>query len=183
MGKWESQSGGWKTSSTPRMSSTPPSTSLHEGSRWICTTTGQAISPLVFTSQSERTHPHLPIDSESLRCAHAICRLCWSFAEIYQQAPEYRRECSYYIALGYYKLGNYGHARKFNGTSSILYPTPSTPVEADSVKWIGYGCGGSDLLLHVEPSNRQAHSLKGLIDQAETREGYIGKLQSFALLR
>lgn len=37
------------------------------------------------------------------------------------------------------------------------------------------GCvGGTDLLLHVEPSNRQAHSLKGLIDQAETREGYIG---------
>ncbi|KAG7562272.1 hypothetical protein FFLO_02260 [Filobasidium floriforme] len=65
--------------------------------------------------------------------------------EIYQTAPEYRRECSYYIALGYYKLGNYGMARKFN-----------------------------DLLLHVEPSNRQAQSLKGLIDAAETKEGYIG---------
>jgi hypothetical protein len=35
--------------------------------------------------------------------------------EIYQTAPEYRRECSYYIALGYYKLGNYGMGRKFNG--------------------------------------------------------------------
>ncbi|GHJ90195.1 hypothetical protein NliqN6_6597 [Naganishia liquefaciens] len=65
--------------------------------------------------------------------------------EIYASVPDYRRECSYYIALGYYKLGNYGHARRFN-----------------------------DLLLHVEPSNMQAQSLKALIDQAETREGYIG---------
>lgn len=32
----------------------------------------------------------------------------------------------------------------------------------------------TDLLLHVEPSNRQAQSLKGLIDAAETKEGYIG---------
>lgn len=35
-----------------------------------------------------------------------------------------------------------------------------------------------DLLLHVEPSNMQAQSLKALIDQAETREGYIGKQTS-----
>lgn len=35
--------------------------------------------------------------------------------EIYASVPDYRRECSYYIALGYYKLGNYGHARRFNG--------------------------------------------------------------------
>lgn len=33
----------------------------------------------------------------------------------------------------------------------------------------------TDLLLHVEPSNMQAQSLKALIDQAETREGYIGE--------
>ncbi|KAJ9107674.1 hypothetical protein QFC21_001134 [Naganishia friedmannii] len=72
-----------------------------------------------------------------------IIRLCPP--EIYASVQDYRRECSYYIALGYYKLGNYGHARRFN-----------------------------DLLLHVEPSNMQAQSLKALIDQAETREGYIG---------
>lgn len=36
--------------------------------------------------------------------------------EIYASDTDYRRECSYYIALGYYKLGNYGHARRFNGT-------------------------------------------------------------------
>lgn len=35
--------------------------------------------------------------------------------EIYASVQDYRRECSYYIALGYYKLGNYGHARRFNG--------------------------------------------------------------------
>jgi fission 1 protein len=33
----------------------------------------------------------------------------------------------------------------------------------------------SDLLLHVEPHNRQAQSLRGLIDAAETKEGYIGQ--------
>lgn len=38
----------------------------------------------------------------------------------------------------------------------------------------------SDLLLHVEPSNMQAQSLKSLIDQAETREGYIGEHLSSA---
>lgn len=36
-------------------------------------------------------------------------------------------------------------------------------------------CVPTDLLLHVEPSNMQAQSLKALIDQAETREGYIGE--------
>lgn len=36
-----------------------------------------------------------------------------------------------------------------------------------------------DLLLHVEPSNMQAQSLKALIDQAETREGYIGEWRRF----
>jgi hypothetical protein len=35
--------------------------------------------------------------------------------EIYSSVPSHRRECTYYIAMGYYKLGNYGHARKFNG--------------------------------------------------------------------
>jgi len=33
----------------------------------------------------------------------------------------------------------------------------------------------SDLLLHVEPHNRQAQSLRDLIDAAETKEGYIGE--------
>jgi hypothetical protein len=35
--------------------------------------------------------------------------------EIYSASPSHRRECTYYIAVGYYKLRNYSHARKFNG--------------------------------------------------------------------
>ncbi|KAL7424829.1 Mitochondrial fission 1 protein [Cryptotrichosporon argae] len=65
--------------------------------------------------------------------------------EIYQSAPSHRRECTYYIAVGYYKLRNYAYARKFN-----------------------------DLLLSVEPQNMQAQSLKTLIDRAVQRDGYIG---------
>ncbi|WWD20029.1 mitochondria fission 1 protein [Kwoniella shandongensis] len=65
--------------------------------------------------------------------------------EIYSASPAHRRECTYYIAVGYYKLRNYAYARKFN-----------------------------DLLLSVEPENMQAQSLRQLIDQAVTRDGYIG---------
>ncbi|EJT51512.1 fission-related protein [Trichosporon asahii var. asahii CBS 2479] len=54
-------------------------------------------------------------------------------------------ECTYYIAVGYYKLRNYTYARKFN-----------------------------DLLLAVEPENMQAQSLRQLIDRAVARDGYIG---------
>ena len=35
--------------------------------------------------------------------------------DIYSASPSHRRECTYYIAVGYYKLKQYGHARKFNG--------------------------------------------------------------------
>ncbi|KAK1923857.1 mitochondria fission 1 protein [Papiliotrema laurentii] len=65
--------------------------------------------------------------------------------EIYSASPSHRRECSYYIAVGYYKLRNYANAKKFN-----------------------------DLLLQHEPGNLQARSLRTLIDNAVTRDGYIG---------
>ncbi|GMK58293.1 hypothetical protein CspeluHIS016_0503250 [Cutaneotrichosporon spelunceum] len=65
--------------------------------------------------------------------------------EIYSASPSHRRECSYYIAVGYYKLHNYTYARKFN-----------------------------DLLLAVEPENMQAQSLRQVIDNAVARDGYIG---------
>ncbi|KAL1409038.1 Mitochondrial fission 1 protein [Vanrija albida] len=65
--------------------------------------------------------------------------------EIYSASPSHRRECTFYIAVGYYKLRNYSHARTFN-----------------------------DLLLAVEPENMQAQSLRQLIDKAVTRDGYIG---------
>lgn len=65
--------------------------------------------------------------------------------DIYRTEAGRRRECLYYIALGYYKMGNYEDAKSFN-----------------------------DLLLGKEPQNLQAQSLSALIDQAVTREGYVG---------
>lgn len=66
-------------------------------------------------------------------------------SEIYRAAPERRRECLYYLALGNYKLGNYAEARRYN-----------------------------DSLLTVEPANLQAASLKGLIDEKVQKEGLLG---------
>jgi len=65
--------------------------------------------------------------------------------DIYRSEPTRRRECLYYLALGYYKLGDYENSRKFN-----------------------------NLLIDKEPHNLQAQSLNSLIDKAITREGYIG---------
>ncbi|KAI0051041.1 mitochondrial fission 1 protein [Auriscalpium vulgare] len=65
--------------------------------------------------------------------------------DIYRSEPARRRECLYYIALGYYKMGNYEDAKNFNG-----------------------------LLLDKEPANLQAQSLGTLIEQGVSREGYIG---------
>ncbi|CAO3678379.1 unnamed protein product [Umbelopsis ramanniana] len=65
--------------------------------------------------------------------------------EIYQQAPERRRECLYYLALGHYKMSNYIEAKKFN----------------------------QQLLVH-EPKNSQAIELNKLIDEKVSREGVIG---------
>ena len=66
-------------------------------------------------------------------------------SEIYRAAPERRRECLYYLALGNYKLGNYAEARRYN-----------------------------DSLLTVEPANLQAASLKQLIDDKVQKEGLLG---------
>ncbi|KAL3955347.1 hypothetical protein ACCO45_010910 [Purpureocillium lilacinum] len=56
-----------------------------------------------------------------------------------------RRECLYYLALGNYKLGNYGEARRYN-----------------------------DLLLDREPANLQASDLRQLIDAKVAKEGLMG---------
>lgn len=66
-------------------------------------------------------------------------------SEIFRTAPERRRECLYYLALGNYKLGNYAEARRL-----------------------------SDILLDKEPGNLQAGSLRGLIDDKVTKEGLMG---------
>lgn len=66
-------------------------------------------------------------------------------SEIFRAAPERRRECLYYLALGNFKLGNYGEARRYN-----------------------------DLLLEKEPANLQAASLGSLIDDKVAKEGLMG---------
>ena len=66
-------------------------------------------------------------------------------SEITRNAPERRRECLYYLALGNYKLGNYAEARRYN-----------------------------DILLEHEPTNMQAGSLQGLIDDKVAKEGIMG---------
>ncbi|KIW08876.1 mitochondria fission 1 protein [Verruconis gallopava] len=66
-------------------------------------------------------------------------------SEIFRSSPDRRRECLYYLALGNYKLGNYAEARRYN-----------------------------DLLLDLEPSNLQAASLRGLIEEKVQREGLVG---------
>ena len=66
-------------------------------------------------------------------------------SEIFRGAPQRKRECLYYLALGNYKLGNYGEARRYN-----------------------------DLLLEKEPANLQAASLRSLIDDKVAKEGLMG---------
>ena len=66
-------------------------------------------------------------------------------SEIYRQAPERRRECLYYLALGNFKLGSYAEARRYN-----------------------------DLLLDLEPGNLQATSLHDLIEEKVQKEGLMG---------
>jgi mitochondrial fission 1 protein len=65
--------------------------------------------------------------------------------EIFRTAPERRRECLYYLALGNFKLGNYAEARRYN-----------------------------ELLLDKEPGNLQAASLRSLIDDKVAKEGLMG---------
>ena len=66
-------------------------------------------------------------------------------SEIFRVSPERRRECLYYLALGNYKLGNYGEARRYN-----------------------------DTLLEKEPANLQAANLRAMIDDKVAKEGLMG---------
>ncbi|KAI5814183.1 putative mitochondrial fission protein Tbfis1p [Pyronema omphalodes] len=65
--------------------------------------------------------------------------------EIFRDHVDRRRECLYYLALGHYKLGNYAEARRYN-----------------------------DILIQNEPTNPQAESLKGLIEEKVSKEGLLG---------
>jgi fission 1 protein len=68
-----------------------------------------------------------------------------TWVEICQDDPERERECLYYLAIGYFKIGAYMEARRCN-----------------------------DGLLLVEPDNRQAQELKRMVDNKVTREGLLG---------
>jgi hypothetical protein len=60
----------------------------------------------------------------------------------------------------------------FIGTSELIQP----------MVLIRFGTGGADLtdlLLSVEPDNMQAQSLRTLIEQSVTRDGYIGTSRLF----
>ena len=97
------------------------------------------------------------IPTDVLSCAHLLKGLIKSsgrgeqqegvrlLSEIFRNAPERRRECLYYLALGNYKLGNYAEAKRYN-----------------------------ELLLDHEPANMQATSLRGLIEDKVAREGLMG---------
>jgi hypothetical protein len=69
-----------------------------------------------------------------------VPRETWVFIlriiEIYTDAPERRRECLYFLAIGNFKIKNYSEARRFN-----------------------------DQLLKHEPRNDQAINLKLMIDE------------------
>ncbi|KAJ2822466.1 mitochondrial membrane protein [Coemansia erecta] len=65
--------------------------------------------------------------------------------EIYNEHAERRRECLYYISIGYYKMGEYANARVY-----------------------------IEQLLALEPRNAQARSLRQLIDDKVSRDGLIG---------
>ncbi|KAK5135676.1 mitochondrial membrane protein [Meristemomyces frigidus] len=66
-------------------------------------------------------------------------------SDIFRASPDRRRECLYYLALGNYKLGNYGEAKRYN-----------------------------DSLLALEAGNLQAQSLQQLIDDKVAKEGLMG---------
>lgn len=98
---------------------------------------------IFYTSPSNHTDPSQGlIKSTTRQDQQEGVRL---LSDIFRTAPERRRECLYYLALGNYKLGNYAEARRYN-----------------------------DLLLDKEPANMQAASLRGLIDDKVAREGLMG---------
>jgi fission 1 protein len=73
--------------------------------------------------------------------------------EIYTDAPERRRECLYFLAIGNFKISNYSEARRFN-----------------------------DQLLKLEPRNDQALTLKQLIDEKVSTGNVLPRAQTLVIL-
>ena len=66
-------------------------------------------------------------------------------ADLFQTTPEHRRECLYYLSIGCFKLKDYSNARKY-----------------------------ADVLLELEPQNRQVGELRQIIEDQLAKEGMIG---------
>lgn len=65
--------------------------------------------------------------------------------DLFKDSPERRREVLYYLSIGSYKLQDYSKARKY-----------------------------ADILLELEPENRQAGQLRQIIEDRLAKEGLIG---------
>lgn len=99
--------------------------------------------------------------------------------EIYAAEPLRRRECLYYLALGYYKLGNWDHAKRFNGQDLLPAAFCIASVRAAfSELTSDHVNSTTDLLLSKEPTNMQAQSLNSLIE-AGVAKGMRGFLPPF----
>lgn len=66
-------------------------------------------------------------------------------SQIFQNSPEHRRECLYYLSMGCFKLKDYSNARKY-----------------------------ADVLLELEPQNRQAGEMRQIVEDQLAKEGLIG---------
>lgn len=65
--------------------------------------------------------------------------------DLFKDSPERRREVLYYLSIGCYKLQDYSNARKY-----------------------------ADILLELEPENRQVAQLRQVIEDRLAKEGLIG---------
>lgn len=65
--------------------------------------------------------------------------------DLFKDSPERRREVLYYLSIGNYKLQEYSKARRY-----------------------------ADILLEIEPENRQAAQLRQVIEDRLAKEGLIG---------
>ena len=107
---------------------------------WVCRTPLQA--PISSTLHTNTYTTQGLVKSNNRNDQQLGVRL---LSDIFRLSPERRRECLYYLALGSYKLGNYGEARRYN-----------------------------DLLIDKEPANLQASDLRQLIDNKVAKEGLMG---------
>lgn len=96
------------------------------------------------------------------------------FGVLYQQNPDRRRECLYYLALGHYRLGNFDEAARFNSACWRVQAHQLLHTHTLSLSLFLRPCLNklllsfainTDMLLSKEPANLQAQSLNQLIEK------------------